>query len=172
MSRPVTLSVIALSVLVAAGLLLLVMPGRNEQSQRLVPASTASPTVHPDRARLELHSGDLASKFTTYDRPNDPNYYGSVRPYVTDRFFEITVAMNERYAAIGGDVPVVRSTARSVEVTSLEDSIASARITVETVEPQTGQRYEQVLIVQWVKENNEWRADNVIIDRSTRKGRF
>ncbi len=168
MNKTRLLLIIAIVLLLGAGLLamLLTRPGVS----RPVVSPTPTPSLDPfsaDRKLLKQLSSDFAVKFFTYAKPSDPSYLDSIKPYMTDGFFQQTAQLNARYANIPGGVPSFRSELASSEVKNVSETEAAVTVRLNTREDTTA--YVQVVEVRWVKNGDRWSADYVKVVSSTKQ---
>lgn len=155
---------VALVILIALGLALIAVLGRDEPTTPAVTPS-ATPTADPyaqDRAVLAELSKDFAAKFFTYQRPNDPAYFDSIRPYMTSEFFSENKRVTDREAYALSRAKPIRSTAESSEVTEIGRDNAQATVTITTEEG--GRTREQTLELLWVKRGERWSVNGVRVE--------
>lgn len=137
--------------------------------------ATSSPTSTPmseeDRA-LKEQSAELAARFSTYAMPNDPAYYASFRPYVTDFLFGKIVNNNEKYGRTGSNVSGVKSESLETQIQSVSDNHAETLVRVESLETQSGKTYEQEIKIVWIRVGTRWVANDLVPTKSTRQTDF
>ena len=171
MNRKLIMAVVSIAVVLTA--ILLLVAGRNKPSPQpqLIPTNT--PAANPELGLVTQLSGELAARFTTYSKPNAPDYYASWRPFVTEEFYRATTDKNNRITQFGSGaaIPAITSKPSKVEVVFSTASAAKARVTVSSSES-GGQSYEQVVEIEWEKRANRWVATSVSAVSSTRKSEF
>ncbi len=155
---------VALVILIALGLALVAALGRDEPTAPTVTPS-ATPTADPyaqDRAVLAELSKDFAVKFFTYQKPNAPAYFDSIRPYMTAEFFSENKRVTDRETYALSRANPIRSTAESSAVTEIGRDNAQATVTITTEEG--GRTREQTLELLWVKRGERWSVNGIRVE--------
>lgn len=161
--RLIIIGVLSLAVLAAVGLYLLFQK----------PATTPRPTPTPtpavqekDRALLGQLSGELAAKFQTYSKPAATEYFESIKPYLTESFYQQVVLDNKRAAEKIHEITPVQSAASKVKSVQANKDSATVVVTINSTEGTL--RYDQEVEVHWVKAGDRWSADSLLVNNSTR----
>lgn len=165
--RLVTVLIIALCII---GLMILLLISRSGPKSSPEPPVTPSATADPfqkDRELISQFSKEFAAKFFTYTRPDNPEYFASIKPYMTARFY----ADNQRLTVEDKNalkfVTPITSEVEKVDVTEITNDRAAAEVKLKSTED--GKSYTQVVLLRWIKEGNLWHVDAAGI-RSTTKG--
>lgn len=164
MKRPRTKTVvIILVVVVAVGLAAATLLSR-QPAEPLQPTVSPTPTADPyaqDRAILGELSKDFGAKFFTYQKPNDPAYFDSIRPYMTPEFFTENKRITDRETYAISRATPIRSTVQRTEVTEIDGR--SADVTIHILTEESGDIRDQTVMLSWVKQGQQWKVNTVKI---------
>jgi hypothetical protein len=154
-----TLALIAIALVgIAAVAFIFLRPANQEVSTPSPkPSVTPSPLLSAeDSALLKRLSTELVVKFNTYQRPDEPVYLQSIKPYLDAAFYEKTAAEINRYR--GRLTHVKPSSADTQEPVLKPDSPTEVIVSV-PVTIRAGARSEKTTAeIKWEKRGQRWVA--------------
>lgn len=140
---------------------------RSQTNREVIASPTPSATLDPFSASRELLkqlSGEFGRKFFTYAKPDDPRYFASIKPYMTEELFQQTARLNSRYASVPGGAPTTESEVTSVQVKAVSETGATVDVNLNTNEGKT--KYVQTIELTWVKRDSRWSVEYVKVVNS------
>lgn len=114
-----------------------------------------------DKQEVEKISKDFIEAWYTYDTQTSKAYLEKIKPFMTKDFYDGTYHTNvQRPQDFQGEVPL-KSTFKSIEITSYSSNETEATIAVDSNEPTTGKSYQQKAMLILIKENNKWLVNSL-----------
>lgn len=155
--------ILAVIVALAAGLALATLLNRPAEPIYVSPsASPTSDSFSRDRTLLQGLSEEFGAKFFTYQKPNDPAYFDSIRPYMTPEFFAENKRLTDRETVALDRSTPIKSTVTSAEVTEIDGRTARVRVVL-TTEASNRQR-NQTIVLNWMRQDDRWAVTSVQIE--------
>ncbi len=154
--------VIVIAVVLIAGvaaLAFLLTKASDDKPVSPVAVTTTPPALtDQNRALLEQLGSDLAQKFFTYNAQGSATYLQSLRPYLTDAFYNDTVRSTKSSER---ELRPSSSTVEGVKIVSLsnDEAVTQTRLTIANSEF----RYKQLIEFGWQKNNDRWQATYMIV---------
>lgn len=169
MSKKRAIIILVIVVLAMFGLLAIVL--LKSPSQNPAPQPSPTTTVDAfakDRQLVKQLSGEFAAKYFTYTKPDSPEYFASIKPFMTDAFYGETTKLNARYANTPGGIPSSQSQSESVSVTQIDQTGATVTTQIKTTES-GNKSFEQTIEIHWVRNGDRWSADSLRITGNTKR---
>lgn len=152
--------IVIVMILVATGAILLLGKHSKTSPPRVIPSATPSVVVFADQALVERLSRELATKYQTFARSDDPAYFASIKPYITDALLKQTEEQDTRYA---GRVPFLKPVRSEVSTITAngQGNDAMAEVRLDSLDLDTGKNFSQTLRIVWHKTGDRWTATDI-----------
>ncbi len=160
---------IGLAVVLILSMAVLLAASRTGREATVLASPTPTASLDPfneQREQVSRLSRELGGKYFTYQRPDDPAYLESLKPYLEPGLYAETVRLNLKYGRLPGATSL-RSTVDDVSVTDVSENEATSFTVLTSTEEE--RRFQQNLEVHWQKQGPTWVADRVIIKDSDKE---
>ncbi len=164
-------AIIVVAVMVVLLALVIIASTANNQVPRGQTSTSPTPAANQfsaERAEIEPLAKSLAAAYFTYQNPSSDQYFGSIRPYLTDELFADAVRSNAK--AAGLPIPALSSAVDSASFAAVNADTATTIITLTTSEAGIAQPYQQTVSIDWSKGSAGWKATNIALVASDRPG--
>lgn len=150
---------------VAAGVALLQGSSQQTTGPSKITSSQTPGVSSQEQALLEGLSKELTAKYFSYSRPDDPAYLASFKPYVSDRFYQVTTDEIKRYSGRLRNITAVTATPGVVTFDSITQNQAEVSVNVKQAYA-SGEKFDDTAYILWKRVDGRWVASYILTEKS------